>query len=1778
MKFDSIYDVITLLILLKKDVVLKKQTFISPISIDLGAKSTGVYFAHYPDGSSIKDIEKSGKIYQLEKNSYTLLMRDRTATRHQRRGHDRRQMVKRIFKLIWEQHFKLQWNKDVQQTISFLLNRRGFTFLTEEYNTEILNQIPKCVYDVLPEELKKDVKRNGQEGCYNFNIALKEWAEQESVLEQKYESINKKPKAVRKKLFVIERTKSLKKYCEEYEKKTSQIDKNNKSKNGLSELPKWVLEEWISKGVQGLPDETRNINNIVEYLDNNNSQTAIRILNSIEKIYPNLDQEEKTLKNCIWNFTSETFSLEKEIDKGNFILSDDNKKGYLNYQRTHLNHLAFAIFKINNELESGGRHRSKYFEEVKNVLEYKSHTHGYLKRFCKQVQNSKNKNINSLYKLICHLSNFELKPLRKYFNDIKHRTNDYWDEARLAEIFEHWILKEWRINLEKDRGKSKGKKGDYNKLKEQWDQTVKDKTGLISFWLKTDPFLTIPPYQDSNNRRPPRCQSLLLNCDFLDRQYPKWEEWIEDLKQLRCVKDYLSDYEQELKSLKSSGLSKNYQNKGNKNSNTTNGQKSFSYFQDNGDKIINDQNVQNVQNVQKSLKSSYQLSDKYLKARILQFIFDRVKKDDPLQLNEIYSHAKKYRQNQYIPQKRVKAQEKLENIIPKNKLPNHLTTGRNYDDESLFPEKSFLHLVCRYYKFRQKAKAGRMFIHPKYRYLNGRGYEKTNKFDDKDCLLTYCNHKPRQKRYQVLKDLASLLQISPQQLKAFLTKSILLNVQSISYSQDMWNDKIYKWVTNISGLKSRCEKSAKEQKDRRGSLKSDVQRVYGLIYHKTKNRKLIGKNHKEEIKNIIKKSQVKEANKLLDVCEKAKEISLKFTKQIYNESRQDKWEESLENNPVSAIYFLAQMNNIIFKERQGNAKTCMMCSMDNAQRMQTSNNIYAKAQKLPAISTRIIDGTVMRMARILCASIAKDKWKKIKSSLEKEHKVCIPIITESNRFEFEPTLKTLKGRKLSDKDKKYQKSNPLNDKESRIKWASLEICPYEDKVVNVSKGGEIDHIIPQSSQWGTLNDEANLIWASREGNDRKDKKEFSLQDLNKEYKAKQFGQSKTDQDIENWIIEQIGDEKGEEFKFGKYLSFINLNPDERKAFRHALFLKGHPLREKVIKAIDHRTRTLVNGTQRYFAEILANNLHKKVLAYNVENNNKIDIRNLSFDYFGVESTSNSLGEGIHDLRKSYEEIKHNQIFEKYKKDDNTQQSYSHLIDAQLAFCIVADAHKDQGSFKISIPDDVSLWPVNGSKGENTMFKAIHVKPEDMKEEYLDRRLPTPRTSNMNHRPLFNQNAVAVHFLKLMEIKKGDHTKYLYGFLHLRKLKECLKNDNWLVEISTKYKDYAKEVKPNDICAVRTLYQKGHVLNNFGYKTQPKIIKISKNIEIILYHINKSKVLEWLIQHFNTKTDPQKWDEENCNTFKQLGKILYFTKKVNVLKEDKKYVFNYQKDDNFKCKGLINPQLRYAWKDLENYINKNIDKDINERVKHYFLSNKESQNQITVHQKTRKVFSLPIKSEKGFLINKKNWIGKDIFYFRPASNDFSQSVLCTEDMSERLSNIYRRNNVVLFDSVEKLKKLLRPIPVQKELVIDPNKFYEAKIPEEFKAYIYKIENQRTDSTRPKFKFYFKNSPKMNFQIFKSFIEAYPFRKLQDLNSQNKTAYLKLDDLQEIENLNNKIESFHEKIQKDKENKSKKNQVYKEVIQVLNIMNDYWIQSQNTSLLEYQAKHKFTLKKS
>ena len=276
----------------------------------------------------------------------------------------------------------------------------------------------------------------------------------------------------------------------------------------------------------------------------------------------------------------------------------------------HLQHLAFALHKIFDELQSGGRYRSKYFDEIKAVLEDKAHSHGYLTDFCKKLQSNAFKLLTTtnLTYLIAHLSNLELKPLRKYFNDEKHKKGDVWQEERLSKIFGNWILHEWRVNLEKDKHKVEDGLGDYKKLRKKWNEYAKQKPGkILAFFLESGPFYTIPPYQDNNNRRPPKCQSLILNPVFLDRCYPAWQDWLGALKKLGIMGQYLGDFQTKLDELKSG--------------------KKLAYFSDESLAFQKDKSDAEIKKTKQEIQAanSQRRNLKALDARILQFIFDRVK-------------------------------------------------------------------------------------------------------------------------------------------------------------------------------------------------------------------------------------------------------------------------------------------------------------------------------------------------------------------------------------------------------------------------------------------------------------------------------------------------------------------------------------------------------------------------------------------------------------------------------------------------------------------------------------------------------------------------------------------------------------------------------------------------------------------------------------------------------------------------------------------------------------------------------------------------------------------------------------------------------------------------------------------------------------------------------------------------------------------------------------------------------------------------------------------------
>ncbi|MDE4984273.1 hypothetical protein, partial [Francisella tularensis] len=90
--------------------------------------------------------------------------------------------------------------------------------------------------------------------------------------------------------------------------------------------------------------------------------------------------------------------------------------------------------------------------------------------------------------------------------------------------------------------KKDGAKYSYKDLCNELNQKV-SKAGLIDFLLELDPSITIPPYLDNNNRKPPKSQSLILNPNILDNKYPNWQQNLQELKKLQSIQDYIDRFE-----------------------------------------------------------------------------------------------------------------------------------------------------------------------------------------------------------------------------------------------------------------------------------------------------------------------------------------------------------------------------------------------------------------------------------------------------------------------------------------------------------------------------------------------------------------------------------------------------------------------------------------------------------------------------------------------------------------------------------------------------------------------------------------------------------------------------------------------------------------------------------------------------------------------------------------------------------------------------------------------------------------------------------------------------------------------------------------------------------------------------------------------------------------------------------------------------------------------------------------------------------------------------------
>ena len=356
---------------------------ISPIAIDMGAKNTGVYYAKYTAGSKFEEIDKQGEVLVYDK--YTALLKDRTANRHARRGYQRRKLAKRLLVLVLENYFGFP-AKDHHQAIGFLMNRRGFTILDKDYDENYLQRLPDDAWKELSDDVKEILKKENIDISQKLDdLAEADQAEIKKLctaiknIPSKINFENNKSE-INTSLVFFDYVEKIKKACDivaDGKQVTDDDIKKKKDNKELSKTQKWVIER-LNNPMLTADDGSQT--NLIEQINNcTNVQKLIDALPDFEEKRKQWKAKKKENNESIWDFNLAKFEFNDKNSEG--LKQGDAK--------TSLHHFCYAVYKIDNEMTSGARHRSKYFEEIKEDLDNMAiHPHQYLAKFSRAVANS----------------------------------------------------------------------------------------------------------------------------------------------------------------------------------------------------------------------------------------------------------------------------------------------------------------------------------------------------------------------------------------------------------------------------------------------------------------------------------------------------------------------------------------------------------------------------------------------------------------------------------------------------------------------------------------------------------------------------------------------------------------------------------------------------------------------------------------------------------------------------------------------------------------------------------------------------------------------------------------------------------------------------------------------------------------------------------------------------------------------------------------------------------------------------------------------------------------------------------------------------------------------------------------------------------------------------------------------------------------------------------------------------------------------------------------------
>ncbi len=821
-----------------------------------------------------------------------------------------------------------------------------------------------------------------------------------------------------------------------------------------------------------------------------------------------------------------------------------------------------ALVAVQRE-RKGNRHRLEYLDNISHDLTRDERL--------AQLFSSASVKAEQMAHLIGHVSNLQLRPLRWYFNDPGMASGDRWDAPRL-----HHILRRWLLALRPEDEKQRG-------ARRRALKALDESENILDFLLNHDPADTIPPYEDQNNRRPPKDQTLWLSPTATDKLHPNWKLWTAALRRAN------PDLEE--------GLD-----------------------------VLTDL----------ADRRSRPPASERQEALFLQRLLDRSRALDPYALRLLATSNDS--------ESAQAARDQLGRDLGSQHLDAFLKFARDYYDEI------------------QLARQG--LWQP-----------------DDTRLLERADLNPPHKS-RILHLLVGNLLGEPVDR---------WSEDRLGYFRSEAWDKPFKGRSTPRSVAARWVELHKNW----GNLLADQLRR--LVYRHDKLGQKPDEWKKEE-KDLWKQRE----NALLAIDHIAAWLG-------HDEKRKTYYA-----NPWTLI----QLYNLLEKDSHGFSRTTLAAHIENAWRMtkvrSEDGQESARCSRLSSDTVRPFDGVLRRLLERQASAIARAKLAQILKLTDTDRELLIPILVEENRFTFTLGIKELKKRRDNKLQKILSERRAQQDQEwqakmARIRAASRNICPYTGETIG--EDGEYDHIVPRSAsrdRAGTVfNNEANLIWCSRKGNQQKGDKRYTLTQLAPAYLERQFGSA--DADTVRAQLQRAIDTLPDGFLFQE------LSEEQQRAVRHALFLDASdPAWQKVARSLAEQQKARVNGTQAWLARRIITLMGRELGARGIAHR------------FLVQRVD---GRQVHDVRRLLGEA----LPRLAKRDP--QPVSSHAVDA---LCILAASVTDETiAERLTLPTTLL---------EDPDWLATFL-PDSIVLDPIQRR-PAYRKDNISAQALFNERIYAERFLPI----------------------------------------------------------------------------------------------------------------------------------------------------------------------------------------------------------------------------------------------------------------------------------------------------------------------------------------------------------------------------------------------------------------------------------------------